>query len=290
MHFILSHKRVVKKIIALLILMHCLAIVTFTQHFEGKIFCNQTGKPLEFVNIGLIETDIGTVSDSSGVFNLFIDDRYDQESLKFSIIGYQSVTFLARELKNLQQHHIYLTPKTYQIHEVQITNSKRRPRRYGTPVTTNNHMAFAINELGTYKLWPFETGVLIDAKRQVLIRSVHINIHQLTFDKIQLKFNIYQIDEKTGSHPNSILAEPILVSLKKEDVGDTIYFDVSEYAIIVKGQILVTIELKCYEGQGIFSIRTELFKGEHFIRPSTNHPFIHQNGLPGIYFYGETVR
>jgi len=55
----------------------------------GQVRDQNSGESLPFVNIGLIEKNIGTVSDDSGYFVLEIPEKISKESLlRFSMLGY----------------------------------------------------------------------------------------------------------------------------------------------------------------------------------------------------------
>jgi len=50
-----------------------------------------TQDPLPFVNIGLVDKNIGTVTDEEGYFQLEVDPlKYGKSNLRFSMIGLKS--------------------------------------------------------------------------------------------------------------------------------------------------------------------------------------------------------
>ena len=274
-----------------LIIMLSISSICFSQNIEGKILCAQTGQPLELVNIEIIGSGIGTISDKNGEFRLRSDDQHNEGSIRFSKIGYRTKVLLAGNLKRLDQKIVFLKPEIYQIREIQIKNSRKKTQRFGESVTTNDHIAFAINELGTSVLNPNETGVIINVGRKAIIKSIHFNIHEFRFDEIHLNLNIYSIKDGNDTIPQSMLGKPISASAKKEDVlDDQIYIDISDYSIIAEGNVLVTIKLTDAKGKGMFSIRTHLFSGYYFIRRYPHQNFKQQIGKPGIYFYGNVIK
>ena len=46
-------------------------------------------KAIEFVNIGIVGKNIGTVSNTNGVFEISVDKEMDIDTLLFSAIGYE---------------------------------------------------------------------------------------------------------------------------------------------------------------------------------------------------------
>jgi len=61
------------------------------------------GNPISYVNVGIVGTSTGTVSKEDGTYRLFYKSNVNQnDTLRFSIIGYQSQSFLIKEIKDQQ--------------------------------------------------------------------------------------------------------------------------------------------------------------------------------------------
>src|SRR5258705_13688572 len=56
---------------------------------SGKVTEAKTGKPIPFVNVGIFEKNIGTLSDPDGSFELTIPSQYAHDSIIFSSIGFR---------------------------------------------------------------------------------------------------------------------------------------------------------------------------------------------------------
>ena len=79
-----------------------LAVQLFGQQdYKGKIVDSKTGNPIPFVNIGVFEKEIGTVSDEEGIFHLpLIDTRILQsDNIIFSSLGYQTKTIQVSQVE-----------------------------------------------------------------------------------------------------------------------------------------------------------------------------------------------
>src|SRR6267142_1827990 len=67
-------------------------IVTNSQEtpiiLSGSVIEGRTGKPIPFVNIGIVEKNIGTLSDPDGSFELTIPAQYVHDSVIFSSLGF----------------------------------------------------------------------------------------------------------------------------------------------------------------------------------------------------------
>ena len=87
----------------LVIILGLLPVVLYSQFVTGKIIDADSKIPLEYVNIGVIGKDKGTVCDKAGVFSLELPERFDNDTLRISIVGYDPVLYSVWEFKKLYQ-------------------------------------------------------------------------------------------------------------------------------------------------------------------------------------------
>ena len=75
--------------------------LTFAQtSLNGVVIDAESNKPVPYVSIGITNKPDGTVSNISGEFKIDLDTKIDNnDTLKFSSIGYQSKAFLIADLK-----------------------------------------------------------------------------------------------------------------------------------------------------------------------------------------------
>jgi hypothetical protein len=106
----------------------------FCQSFKGMVLKDETREGIGFVNVGIIGKNVGTVTDQLGNFNLVIDKRYDNDSLRFSLIGYEPKSYLVKDFRENSVKEILLKPKLYNLNEVTVTYRRGRGVRLGVPV------------------------------------------------------------------------------------------------------------------------------------------------------------
>ena len=102
----------------LLLLGSIISNSVLSQSLKGIVLSGENNSAISYVNIGLIGKNIGTVSDESGHFEIYLDKEYDNDSLRFSMIGYESRTFMVRRLRDDSVKNIYLKPRLYTMKEV----------------------------------------------------------------------------------------------------------------------------------------------------------------------------
>jgi len=119
-----------KKIFYILILLHLVFLQSFSQEIEmnGIITDAKTKQPVEFVNIGILNKNKGTISNLQGEFNLSFTNKFLNDSLTISHVNYYSVKIPVKSLKN---QIIYLEPKTNELYEVVISSKKKKNKVIG---------------------------------------------------------------------------------------------------------------------------------------------------------------
>lgn len=207
----------------------------FGQNISGRVMDIGNKKPIEFANIGIAGKNVGTVTDFNGRFNLFVDPDYDNDTILFSIIGYQPLSIKIADLRKNSDNEVFLKEKAYDLVEVIIIPKKYIQRTIG--VTTKSRMisaGFKDNKLG------YECGVLIKVKKTALIKKVNINIFDCSYDSIFYRLNIYRVNGKMNFE--NMLREPIYIRMAKESVRDEIQIDLQSKEIMVEGDFLITLE------------------------------------------------
>lgn len=86
---------------------------------KGVIKDKKTGKNLEYVNVSVPGTDIGTVTNINGEFLLKIKESVKVKSIAISHIGYSTVRFNVKP-ENSELMTIYLTPNPNLLNEITI--------------------------------------------------------------------------------------------------------------------------------------------------------------------------
>ncbi|MBT8283093.1 MAG: carboxypeptidase-like regulatory domain-containing protein, partial [Muriicola sp.] len=96
------------------------------QDYKGIIVDQKTNQPIPFVNIGIVDKGIGTVSNEDGVFHLELDPGLygPEEVLQFSALGYATINKLISNLEFRYNEYprILMEPKVELLNEVVVTN------------------------------------------------------------------------------------------------------------------------------------------------------------------------
>lgn len=209
----------------------------FGQVITGTVTNSVDMEPIDYVSIGVVGKDVGTVSDVDGSYHLQIGEEFNEEVLRFSYIGYENLEIKVKDFKKRSNYNIQLAPMAYELQEVVIT-----PNILGTKTlghTGNSKKTTA--GFGEYKLG-FEHAVRmkLSKKEKAIIEKININIARCTFDSLHYRVNIYSIKGKKKI--KSILKKPIYVKFNKEEIKDQISFNLEDENIVVTGDFLVSLE------------------------------------------------
>ncbi len=205
------------------------------QIFHGKTVDKDNGNPIAYVNIGIKNRNIGTVSDSRGQFSIELDGQYDNDTLFFSCVGYHPFGISVQDLKAAQSIEIRLEEKVVALREVLVQPRDYIRKTLGIKARSKSiAIGFEENRLG------YECGILIKVKTTAILETLNLNIASCSYDTVFYRVNFYSLRED-GDFEN-FLQKPIYFEISKDKIGDKIAIDLKEYNIHVEGDFLVTVE------------------------------------------------
>lgn len=88
--------------------------------FKGRVFDGDRKEVLPFTNISILGSNIGTLSNSDGDFELKIPASMQQDTIIVSCLGFRQYSKPISEIKE-EKYSIYLHPTTFQLKEIKVT-------------------------------------------------------------------------------------------------------------------------------------------------------------------------
>lgn len=219
----------------LFILMLFVATGTSAQKYNGLILSTKDKSPIAYANIGVPGKNMGTTSDEYGKFLLEVSGLSDRDSLKISCIGYKSLVISPREFQHSDDIVIYLEEKVYELNEIVVKPKNYKDKTFG--YQTQSKMVtsgFRENNPG------YECGILLKIKKSAILRSVHLNVAETTYDTLFYRVNVYRMTGELAFE--NILSKPIYFKASRDQVAEKITIDLTEENIHVNGTTLVTLE------------------------------------------------
>jgi hypothetical protein len=189
---------------------------------------------IDFVSIGIIGGDVGTITNDSGKFQLSISKDHSNDSLTFSKIGYYPKKIKVADLLILEGIKIILVPKIMQLNEVLITANGTKIKSRGNLTRAKwAVMGISSGSLGS------EIGTVIHFQNNpASVKAFNFHILSNHPDSAKFRFNIYGFDKTVREN---ILNENIYFTIPGKYTGD-FSFDLSKYHITLNNDVFITVE------------------------------------------------
>lgn len=254
---------------------------------EGKVTDRETNEPLQFVNIGILNREVGTVSDSEGNFSLELDKSFTLNTIRLSMIGYIPLELIVKDVIGKSSPvMIEMEEKTEELEEVVVVDKALKRKKIGN--TTQSKFlstGFGYEQLGA------EMGIKVKVRKPTLVDSFnfHISYNRLNSEAI-FRLNICTV--KKGKPNQNVLKDNVLIKVDPKQTGlQTI--DLTGYNVTLTEDALVTLEWVDFVGEEskdeaiYFSLA--LFGNSTYIKKTSQANFRKHSSL-GIGFYLDVYR
>ena len=215
-----------------------LAFPAFSQDkfLKGAVY-NEEGKLLPWVNIGIRNKDVGTVSAEDGTFALRLAASLYQDTLKFSAVGYHELRIAVKDLDPQHYRKVLLHRRINQLKEVVITNKKPRINIVGIDsYTPQMWVGLSLKEENSYA----EIAQLIPISSTARLLSV--NVETAGFkgakDSVSFRLNIYK--SENGLPGERLIEKNMLRSFSKD--SGMLRFDLRSEDVFLEEDCVVSIE------------------------------------------------
>lgn len=233
-------------------------------------------EPLTYVNIGVIGTSVGTVSDLDGSFSLILPAAMSlTDTLRFSRIGYQSRDVYLKEWKKGDSLRVKMLPEISELPQVEVrpwdevvTKGKKR-------TNAGLNVSFALGKQPRQNLGSEIAKKFRLKKRQGKLKSIRFFISYNDFDKVIFRIHLYQ--GKQSKPIKFLTAEQILVEVSDRKTG-WIEVDLNPHLIPVDNDIMVGVQWIHYSGEGRLLRMPIIFPaiaGHHFYKYGSQNKWKH---------------
>jgi hypothetical protein len=253
--------------VILLIMSLFISVIVHSQEkiISGQIRNFENSKPLAYVNIGIKNKTVGTVSNNNGFFKLLLNDKVTStDTVVFSYIGFKTEKYVVSELKKIKEP-ILLEPKSMELDEVVVSSKKikLKSKKIGR---TSKGLGLMHSNFYTYYEKDIddrlskERGMKFKIRRNCHIKDLNFNITSNEFKSLKFRVNIYKIQDK---FPTDLIVQENIVFEIKDNFLGWFKVDLEPYKIFLKEEtedIAVTIQwlesVKANEKSKYFSIST----------------------------------
>lgn len=230
-----------KKILFIQIIICCLTTITFAQSnktISGTV-TDDSGEALSYVNIGIVGTSTGTVSEADGTFTLYLQKEIMAlDTLRFSMIGYDSKSFALSQTSDTM--HVKLKQSIFDLEEILVKPTFAKSRTTGrSKVKGNRNVNFSIGKKPRQNLGA-EIGKKFNVKKR-LSQIEQLRFYIRTNDFQEAKFRVLFYSLKKGKPHKLLNEQDIVVTISNQQTG-WITVDLSEYELLTKENFIATLE------------------------------------------------
>jgi len=248
----------------LFLTLELLWLAVHSQSVSGKIIDADSKNPLEYVNIGVVGKNKGTVCDRNGLFSLDLPEHFDEDTIRISVIGFRPVSYKVKYFKRVYQESIGglvigLVKQEIVLSEAFVASREFEEKQIGSKgrLGTIEFQSAKDTTLGG------EIGTVIKVKKaNGFLQDINIVIKSNNYDdSILFRINIYSMNGKLPGE--NILKEPIYASTKiKEGI---LSVNLEKHNIYVEDDFLAAIEWIGKMGEKTIGFGTGL-RGQGFMR------------------------
>lgn len=210
------------------------------QTAKGLVLDEDTKQPIPYVNISILESQIGTSSDYDGSYSLTIEAVDLEKEIKLSSLGYKDTTFLVSNFLKLET--IKLKPIAEMLDEVLISDKFENQFLKIQPFLKDElYGGFGMGkkpwQIGLY--FPFDTTY---AKTEYIQKIEVLLSKGLGFKRKASKFRVRLFSVSKDSLPETdLINENIIVTASKKQ--KEVIINLAKYNIVFpKNGLFVTLE------------------------------------------------
>lgn len=211
---------------------------------SGYVQDSKTKIKLPYVNIGVLNKEIGTVSNKEGSFDFHLLESNTNDTIRISMIGYKPKILVVDNLLNKKGSiEVNLEEEISELNEVVVTARKWKKKTLG-----NKTKSTFIGHLFYHKQLGKEMGIKMNVgRRPTFVDDFNFHISYNRFSaKSFFRLNMYKI--VNGKPSDNILKSNIIIPVEPKQTG-LVTTSLKKYDIVLTEDVIVTLEWVDNEGE-----------------------------------------
>ncbi len=206
--------------------------LVFAQLASGTIIDQESGQPIPFVNIGIINQNTGTISDANGQYQFLPSKDQLDDTVTIQHVSYETKSLPVSVF--IDEDEIYLKEKISTLKEVQIFSKKLKQKKFGI----RSHNPLLHGALGVEKGSIHEIAQEIKIKKPTRLLDLNVFLRIYT-DSLPYKYRI-KFYASTDDAPGEMIDHPDILVEGLNHKWNAI--NLEPYDIIMKEDFFVSIE------------------------------------------------
>jgi hypothetical protein len=226
------------KVAVLILVFHAILNVgVFGQGFKvkGILVDENDNTPIGYANIGILNTTVGTISDSDGTFEVFVPDELKDENLLFAAPGYERKSFHVPSLSGNENNVIRLVEQITVLKNVTVQSTRLKPAvlsELGNQYHNEGSIYVDSSAAGSAMALLIENkppASNAQLKTPYYIKRAKLRIAHNTFADFKIRIRFLSVDSVSGLPDRDLVDQNIIVtsSMKK----GWLKFDLEKYNI-----------------------------------------------------------
>lgn len=224
--------------------------------YSRTVISKSTHEPISYASVGVVNRNLGTVTDSLGNFALSVPLSYINDTLRISSIGYESKSFAVKDINSIPDT-IELCDKIVELSEVVVKPQTIKHKVAGRKTAGG----FIYIEVEGYKAAGQGLAIPLNVKKRVWIKKMGFTVvvDKHTLSRMKFRVNVYRKDGDVFV-PESIM--PVYFNYNKTDLVDGKFcFDFPYELMLDRGEYYVELEFLENFSNEIFVMKTKPLTG-----------------------------
>lgn len=160
--------------------------------YSRVVLSKSTMEPVIYASVGVINRNIGTVTDTLGHFSLRIPAEFVNDSIRISSVGYVAKTFAIKDIKNIPDT-IFLADDVVLLNEVIVKPQRIKHKTAGH----KGAGGFVYIEVEGYKAAGQGLAIPLNVKKRVWLKELGFTIQteNRPLSKMKFRVNVYRKED-----------------------------------------------------------------------------------------------
>ncbi|GAB3932719.1 serine hydrolase [Larkinella terrae] len=234
-----------KKIVQIILLFNLSTAGFGQQIINGTVLNRTTQQPVPYANIGILHSNVGTLSNPDGSFSIRIPQKLLAGTIRFSALGFGKKAVPVRFFQGEKPVTIFLSERTKTLNTITITGKKERNQTFelgnrsfrGSVLETDTTYAGRSIAL---LIKPNESDWKKGFTFPVFLEKVNLRIFRNNLKSFRFRIRLNNVDPLTGQPGEDLLQQSIVMESTMKN--GWLAFDLSALNYPVSKPFFVTFE------------------------------------------------
>ena len=179
---------------------------------EGKLLEATSKTPIAYANIGIVNKNIGTISNPDGTYNLRLDSTLIHEKITFSALGFERKSIAVMEIMQKPFFkEVLLNEKSVVLDEIYIKHKLHVINRIKHTTLGNEHHNSGTIRLDTARAGGIVALLLQHDEAPFKLNTIRIYIPQNS-NTFKVRVRFYKVDPETGGPGEDLIEKNIILN------------------------------------------------------------------------------